>query len=612
METGASAPESVEAALQRITASQTFARAARATGLLRYVVEKAAHGRAGEIKEYTIALEVFERAGYDPKIDSLVRVEAGKLRELLAKYYEAEGRDDPVRIEIPTGRYAPVFHEVQPVQVKGRGLARRRVNILAAAAVLGVVLAAVAWWRWGMPARLPPPSKPLPIAVLPFVDMTPSKDQQSLCDGLTEELIDALAGMEGLRVAARTSVFQYKGKEKDVRRIGEDLKVQAVIEGSVRKEGARIRVAVQFINAEDGFHLWSETYDGDFPSNIEMEREITDRVSRSFRNQLHPVQRALVRQRPQNQEAWQYYLRGAYNQGHSEPSKAVEFFRMTTRADPGYAPAWAGLANALVVTADWREVRPADVLPQAAQAARRAVEIDPSLAEAQQAAGRVKFFYERDWAGAERAFRRAIELDPAHWESRLDYARLLTTSRRRFRDAIDQLERAMAIDPTKSFLRDTLAGAYIKAREYDQAIPHLEASLRMVRVSPAPHVHYGLIAMGKRDYAEALRRFEEAAAIRHSTWILGFVGAAQARLGRREEAQTVIAELEGLSGKVAADYEIAVVETSLGERDRAFERLERAYAELSPAMLWLNVDLTLDDLHGDPRFTALLKKMRLE
>ena len=607
METRALGPESAEAALQRIAASRTFARAERATRLLRYVVETAVAGRAGEIKEYTLALEVFERAGYDPKIDSLVRVEAGKLRGLLAKYYEGEGRDDPVRIEIPTGGYAPVFHEARPMRVM-----RRRVRLLAAAAGLCVVLGAATWWRWGSPARLPPPSKPLPIAVLPFLDMTPSQDQQALCDGLTEELITALAGMEGLRVAARTSVFQYRGHEKDVRRIGEDLKVQAVLEGSVRREGARIRVTAQLINTEDGFHLWSDTYDGDFPSNIEIQREITDRVSRSFRNQLHRMLRALVRQRPKSQEAWQYYLRGAYHQGHSEPANAVEFFRTATAADPGYALAWAGLANALVVVADWRDGRPADVLPQAAQAARRAVEIDPSLAEAQQAAGRVKFFYERDWAGAERAFRRAGELDPAHWESRWDYARLLLTSRRRFPEAIEQLERAMAIDPAKSLVRDTLAGAYIKAREYDQAIPHLEACLRMVRRSPAPHVQYGLIAMGRGDYAEALRRFEEAAEIRRSTWVLGFVGAAQARLGRREEAQKVIVELEGLSGKVGADYEIAVVETALGERDRAFERLERAYAELSPAMLWLNVDLTLDDLRGDSRFTALLKKMRLE
>ena len=611
METQAKTPEPIERAIGRICASQAFVRADRAARLLRYVVEKTLHGQAGEVKEYTIALEVFGRASYDSRIDSLVRVEAGKLRELLAKYYETEGRDDPVRIEIPKGGYVPVFHEASLAPP-----APRRLRLVLAAGVLVLLVAGAALWRWGRPRRVPGRSSaPASIAVLPFVDMSLAKDQEYFADGLTEELITALAGLEGLRVASHTSVSGYKGKPQDVRRIGEELKVQAVLEGSVRVEGGRIRVAAQLINTSDGFHLWTETFDRDFQDVFEIQRQISSAVVKSIVYELPGTRRALIRPRTQNAEAWHYYLRAARLAGASpsvaEMLKSIEFYKAAVAADPGYALAWAGLARTWSVLTEWEEVRPAEVLPQAAGAARKAVEMDRHLSEAHHALARVQVFYERDFAGAERSFRRAIELDPADTEPRLDYARFVLNPNGRFGEAANELQRAIALDSTKVTLYNELANTHIKARQYDRAFEPLEISRKLLPRAPSVYTYLGIASFGKGDSAEALRWFGEAAAIRRSGWLLGHLGFTYARLGRREEAEKIIEELRGMSGRRVSDFEIGVIRAGLGDKESALTALGRAFDAWAGAMPWLKVDYRLDDLHGEPRFQALVKKMRL-
>jgi TolB-like protein/Flp pilus assembly protein TadD len=612
MEKQAPGISAVEAAVERITASRTFARAGRAANLLRYVVERTAAGRQADIKEYTIAVELFRREDYNPKVDSTVRVEAGRLRELLAKYYETEGRDDPVRVEIPKGSYAPVFHQI-PAPSPAPSNRARVFRVGVASAVLAAALAAVVVWRWGTSTApvAHPTSRPLTIAVLPFADLSRSEDPH-LCDRLTEELILGMTEIEGLRVAARSSVMPYKGREKDVRSIGRELQVQAVLEGTVNRENDRIRVTAQFIDADDGLHLWSETFESDAGSNLE--RELSGRIVRSFRTNLGGTRRALVQARSRNREASHYYLRGAYHYGAAQLSKAAEHFRAASAADSGYAPAWAGLANTLVFMADWREAKPMDTLPVAVQAARRAVALDASLADAQQAMGRVHVYFEHDWAGAEKAFRRAIELDPAYTEARIDYARLVLVPRGRFDEAVGQYQRAAAIEPgtNRNVIQNSLANAYIKARKYDNAGPYIQTSLRLAPQAPSIFVMQGLAAIGKGDLAAALGHFQRSNSLRPSSWALGHIGHTLARLGRVEEAQQVIGELQAMSAKVSPEYELALIHAALGDKDRAFAALDRACADLSPALLWVRVDFLLDGLHGDPRFASLLKRMRLE
>lgn len=608
METKTRPPPDIQSALDHVIAGRTFARAGAVTSLLRHVVEKAASGHADEIKEYTIALEVFGRSSYDTRIDSLVRVQAAKLRKMLATYYETEGRGDPVRIEIPKGSYVPAFHEVLPVQPP-QSARRLRLGVIA-----GIVAALIAFASYRLLVKRLPAPKPAPtpsIAVLPFIDMSPSKDKQYLADGLTEELITSLTGLAVLRVASRTSVSQYTARPVDLRHMGEALRVHAVLEGSLRIEGSRIRVIAQLINTRDGFHLWTQTYERDIAELSDIQHEVADAIFRRFRSDLKTTRRALVRPPSPNVEAWNHYVRAAYI-SHYEPLKGVEYYQAAVTADPNYALAWAGMSLAWVMAVDWGEVNPRDVLPKAADAARRALALDATLAEAQQAVGRVKVYYEQDWAGAGQALRRAIELDPTYLEARLDYALVLIPTGRSDR-AVEELQRALALDPDSNVHLNQLANAYIKGRQYSKALEPLEASQKISQSQPALWVYLGMAETGLGHYDQALQRFQKAASIRRTPWVLGHLGFTYAKLGRRDDAIKVVAELEQVPpGKPAYDFEIATIYAALGEKDTAFAALDRAEANQSQGLLWIKVDYRVDDLRADPRFGRLLKKLRLD
>ncbi len=238
-------------------ASGPFAESERLRRFLRFTVEQTLQGQADRIKEYLIGVEVFGREeSFDPRTDSIVRVQAGKLRARLEKYYATEGSSDPVLIEYPKGSYVPLFRNRQ---ANGRRAWRRWRMLAAATATLVLVGLASYWMMERRVAGRPTVSGPASIAVLPFADLSPDKDQEFFCDGITEELINTLARFEGLRVVARTSAFEFKGKGQDIRKIGAQLGVATLLEGSVRKQGNRLRVTVQLNNVADGFHLWSQT-----------------------------------------------------------------------------------------------------------------------------------------------------------------------------------------------------------------------------------------------------------------------------------------------------------------------------------------------------------------
>ena len=581
MESQAPLPETVAAALERISGSKTFERAARHRGLLRHLIEKAAGGRAGEIKESTIALEVFARDSYDPQIDSQVRVEIGKLRERLERYYAGEGSSDSLRIAIPKGSYTPVFKPL--AAARGASVSAPaprspktrwpRSSVLRWALVVLVVAAASSFLIWA-PWRSPAPAFRPSIAVLPFEDLSPAKDQEYFCSGMTAELIDDLTSLQIFRVLPRSSVAQYKGHPADVRKLGEQLKVQAVVEGTLRKENNRVRVSVQLLDTREGFQLWSKTYDRDFGNILEIQREISDSVVQGFHLDLPAARRALVRQRPRNSEAYLHYLRAA-NFYDNHVDRSVEFYRAAVAADPSYALAWAGLAAAWNRMVDWQMVPADKARPEATAAAAKAISINPRLAEAQYALGVTKLFYERNWRAAGQALLKAIELDPTDGEHRWEYGRLILTPTGRFFESADLMRQTIAIEPFKVALHNELANSLIKA--------------------------------GQGRYEEARLRFEEVARIRRSPWLLGHLGFTLSKLGRVDDARSLIAELE----KAGASFEVAVVYAGLKEKDRAIDGLERAVASYSPSTLWIKVDYRLDELRGDSRFPALVKAVGL-
>jgi serine/threonine protein kinase/TolB-like protein/Flp pilus assembly protein TadD len=519
-----------------------------------------------------------------------------------------EGKDEPSPVKEDTA--APASQTQTPMATRQ---AKRGLSVTVAAGIFALLTIALSYvWRAGRPLPAHQPVGTPSIAVLPFQDLSPAKDKEYLCDGLTGELITSLTGLADLRVASRTSVSQYRGRPIDVRRIGEELKVQAVLEGSLRIDGSRIRVIVQLVNTRDGFHLWTHTYDRDIAEISDMQHQVADAIFRRFRIDLRTTRRALVQPPSRNVEAWHHYIRAAYL-SRTEPLKSVELYRVAVTSDPNYALAWAGLSLAWVKAVDWEEAHPPDIFPKAADAARRALAIDGTLAEAHQAVARVKVYYEHDWVGAEQAFRRAIEFDPTYLEARLDYAQLVLIPTERFDQAVQELQRALALYPDSHLLLNELANAYIKARQYDKAVEPLEASQKIHQRQLAPWVFLGMVATGLGNYEQALERFQKAASIRRTAWVLSHLGSTYAKLGRGEDALRVAAELEQRPpGRPAFDYELATIYSTLGDKEAAFAALDRAEANQAQGLLWINVDHRLDDLRADSRFGRLLKKMRLD
>jgi adenylate cyclase len=345
METRSLVPEAIAAALDRISASKTFSRAERHRCLLRHLVERTAAGRAGEIKEATIALEVFGRDSYDPQIDSQVRVEVTKLRDRLDRYYGTEGSSDPIRIEIPRGRYEPVFHDIrtkaEPAAAPSEKDARRWSRTAIVSIGVGVAAAAVLMAGLLTPRSGQTTFKP-GIAILPFEDLSAAKDLDYFCSGIAEELTNDLTALQIFRVLPRSSVTQFR-ERRDARTIGKELGVHAVVEGSVRKAGDKIRVSVRLVDTREGFQIWNNTYDHELGNILEAQRDIAEAVAKSFHLELPETRLALTRHRARNSEAYLHYLRASYFYP-SEPDRAVQFYRAAAAADPNYAAAWAGLA----------------------------------------------------------------------------------------------------------------------------------------------------------------------------------------------------------------------------------------------------------------------------
>ncbi|HLW78666.1 MAG TPA: hypothetical protein VKU44_03615, partial [Terriglobia bacterium] len=383
-------------------------------------------GDAERIKEYLVGVEVFGRDGsYDPRIDPVVRVEAGRLRTRLAEYYRTEGQDDPVRIDLPKGTYVPDFRTREqppaagvltdesalPAGESAGELASERplqpfwgFSARAWALLAGGLLVVLVLGTWAAIRRNPPHAAPTSIAVLPFLNLSAAPENEYLSDGLSEELTTSLAELKGLRVVARTSAFEFRGKGEDVRKIGEQLNVGAVLEGSVSKQGDRLRVTAQLISAADGYHLWSGGYDGQESDLFAIQENIVRETARALRMSIPPgPERALPSRRTENPEAHDLYLQGRYFLGKGDREsveRSVPLFESAIRKDPGFAWAHSGLADAYSILAAHNYMMPAEAVPRATAAARRALELDPASAEAHTSLALVKVLG-WDWRGEE-------------------------------------------------------------------------------------------------------------------------------------------------------------------------------------------------------------------
>lgn len=594
--------EAIRVALNKITSSSGFATAERMRRFIGFVVTKTLDGEPETIKEYLVGVEVFDRGpDFDPRTDTIVRVEARRLRKKLQEYYAEEGRLDPVLITLPSGSYVPVF-ELRSVPVLPASPTvhpRRRMVLWAvgASTLIALAVSALPLIRHPTGVAGPPPSV-ASIAVLPFTDMSPAKDQEYLCDGISEELINALSAIPALKVAARTSAFRYKGRADDVRRIGADLGVEHIVEGSVRTSGKRLRVTAQLVRVRDGYHIWSRQFDRELTEVFSIQEDLARAVASSVGAELG-TGAGLVR--TSNPEAYRLYLEGRHYWRQFIPAstaQAVTYFERAIASDPSFAPAYAGIADSYMQMNVWRMGPPRRLIEKAREAAKRALNLEPGSAEAEAQLGAISAFYDWDWKSCEQHFRRAIDAQPNYVEAHWLFATTCLGPQGRLDEALAVARRAAVLDPLSPLTQTMLGAVHFYRREFDTALSAFDAALRLDSSFATAHLFktFANLADGRIDVAAAS---EDQGAFR------AYI---EAKRGNTAGAQAQIDRLRTEAGNPLA---IAAGYTGLGQRDNALDWLEKAADARIPQMIWIHFQGPFESLHGTARYRSIRARMRL-
>jgi TolB-like protein/DNA-binding winged helix-turn-helix (wHTH) protein/Flp pilus assembly protein TadD len=489
---------------------------------------------------------------------------------------------------------------------------RRSRRTLMVALLLLPALVLGGWWlhRRGS-ARSPVRS----LAVLPFVSLSADREHEYFADGITDAVITDLAALRTLQVISRQSSMRYKGSREAVPRIGRELGVDAVVEGTVLRSDGRLRLTVQLVDARTDRHLWAGSFERALEDVLALQADLARAVAREIEVTVSAQEEALwARARPVDPEAYDLYLRGRYFWGQRSREalrKSLYSFQRAIDRDPGFAPAHAGLAISYAPLTYWGYMPPATARPAMEAAARRALELDPNLVEAHIGQAVVKVF-SWDWEGGEQAWRRIIARSPNHATSRLWYGLLLET-RGRFEEALAQRRRAAELDPLSAF-NDTATGdvlallglgeeakaRYRRSLELDPRFPYARRSLG-----------WAFIAEGRTD--EGIHELEQAVSASGGDPLFrAWLGHAYARCGRERSARDILASLQDEAGQRHLEpLWLAYVHAGLGDLARAFRDLERAYEQRSPALMRAPYDPPLRPLHADGRFKDLLARMRL-
>lgn len=446
------------------------------------------------------------------------------------------------------------------------------------------------------------------IAVLPFADLSPKRDREYLCDGLADELITALMGLDGVRVASRTSAFQFKGKSDDVAEIGRRLRVNTVLEGTVRVAGPKIRVTVRLTDVADGFQVWTERYDRPIDDIFAVEDEIAHAVVQRLKVTL-ASDAPLVVPGTSNMEAYALYLKGRHEIFKHDLIAGMASLNAAVEKQPDYAEAHALIAFGYMMMS-FANLPPRQVMPMAKAAAGRALDLNPNLADGLLALGTVQHWFDWDWEGAEASYTRAIALSPGNANARFNYSELLTT-RGRFDEAIVEAARAIELDPVTPFSNRAMADALYMSRQFDKA---LSQTYRIRTIDPTYFTNYwpmglSLACLGR--YAEAVEAFEFGRTHAFGDPNMeGFIGYAAALGGDRAKALEVVAALEArrAAGYVSAGT-IGIVYQGLGDMDAAVHWYEKAVDDRSGecATFWINP--TYAAAREDPRFRALIARI---
>ncbi len=584
----APAPEEICAQVERMLASRLFTRSNRLCRFLRFSVEQTLAGKSAQLKEQIIGVEVFDRKpDYDPRIDPIVRVEARRLRAKLKAYYNSPGRGDHIMIGLPKGAYLPFF------------------RIRAAAAQDSAA-----------PVPVANGSGKKSIVVLPFANLLAGTDDDYFSDGLTEELIHLLTRVPSLRVVAWATASQLRGRERDLAGIRQQLHVGTILRGSVRRTEGRVRVTAQLIDSESGDYLWSETYDRRLENVFAIQEEMARAIVQALQLKLTAQNVSEAPRRAPNLACYNLCLQGRFHTNKRTIEglrKSVERFEEAILADELCAEAYAGLADAYSLLADYGLMNPIEAVPKARAAAERALELDPQSAEANVSLAFVRSLFEWRWEEAEALYRTAIAVNPGysrarHWYG-VDFLALLG----RCQDALSEVRMAHDLDPLSMIIREGLGYVHMICGDYPKA---LAVYRELTDMDPGFYKGHGsmgrvLSLMGKYDLAiEALERARKLGGDVPS--ILSALGEVLARAGRRAEALAVLKELEVMSRTrwvPAACF--AILHLGLGDHSAALNYLEAATEGRELTVVALKVHPLYDPLRSEPRFVRLLERIGL-
>ena len=575
----------VRTALARILASACFRHSEAQARLLRFAVEETLAGRRCKLK----------------------KTPGHNLRARLAEYYSGEGLHDPVRIHLPKDGAAPVFSSVAPPAPPVASRAARRLwrwIPLAVVAAIPIGWAGSWWHAWAASAEV------RSMVVLPFVDTSPQKSDEWFCDGITQDLIDALARVPDLHVVARTSAYAFKDKAGDIRKIGQQLGVAAVIEGRVRKAGDQLHITVQMNRASDGYHLWAESFDRPAQDVFAIQQVIADAiVSRIHaRTVKHPPHR----HRPPEQ-AYSAYRQGRYflsRAGPQDLDKAVERLEESTHIDAEFALAWAWLSIARESRVADGLARPNQAMPASRDAAERAVALDPDCGEAHLALGIVKLQYDWDWAGAKAELDRALQVIPGSAFALQWRARWLETQGR-MDEAISEMQRSVALDPLSGATLGDLAGQYLSINQPERALPLAQRAADLDPDDPASRAAQAELPFlaGQKDQSSRIMMElrNSPAGAKVPPWELAYLAAQQ---GDPDDARQLLEQAEDLpEDQMLPAVVYARLAGAVQDWDRFFSWIEEAYGERDVQLPYLRWSPIMPK--SDPRYADFLSRMNL-
>ena len=548
-------PAHVRRALDRVLASPQFSGSERMTRFLRFVVEKQLAGRGSELKEYVIGTEVFDRdSKYDSRLDPIVRVEARRLRTKLEAYYSSDGKDDPVRIVLPKGSYAPDFTEAS-----------------------------------GKPQAIPNPLEGTPsIVVLPFENTSRETDAEYLSDGLTQQIIHRLTRVKGMRVVGWNSAARMRERH-DRDEVARELNASTVLSGSVRASGGRLRITAQLADSVSGQFLWSEYYDRSMEDLLSIEVEIASAIVDALQ-----VQFGLAREGPRCPEAYKLYFQARYHWNRRTADglrRAVELMRQSLDLDPSYALAWAGLADCYVLMSDYAVMESSQTVELARKAAQQALELSPCLGEAECSLAMIRCLHDWEWDDAEIHFQRAMELNPSyattyHWYA-VDYSVL----RGRQAEAITAIETALELEPLSSIIREGRGYIDMIGGRLSSALAEYK---RVMELDPTFHKAWtsmGRILIELGDYPGAIEALQRARQLLGESFprVLGALGQAYAKVGNHEKAREMLGEIKRIaqsrfvpvSGPVAVHLGLEEHEEALRWLQYGFERRDVSLCQIA-------------------------------